>query len=110
LAYEVDDCDSGAAFDVAALVVENPGEDVDDCGEDAASCEVDTDVTRRCRASGGEDNVACRAEEGEEDYYEACIEILISVICPTRSVVNLKVEKKGFVQMRLGALEEKLIE
>jgi hypothetical protein len=76
LAYEVDDCDSGAAFGVGPLVVEDPGEDVDDCREDAGGCEIDSYIAGCSRAGGGQDDVACCAEEGEEDYYEACIENL----------------------------------
>ena len=50
------------------MVVEDPGEDVDDCGEDAAGCEIDAYITGRGGTRGGEDDVACCAEEGEEDF------------------------------------------
>jgi hypothetical protein len=71
LAYEINDCYSGAAFGVRPLVVEDPGEDVDDCGVDACGGEVDGDVAGGGGRGRGEDDVACCAEEGEGEDYEA---------------------------------------
>ena len=67
------DSNAGATLGVGALVVEDPGEDVGDCGEDAGCGEEDGKVAHASGLDGCEDDVASTAHEREEDNHEATL-------------------------------------
>lgn len=81
LANEVQDCNTGAALGIGALVVENPGKDVTNAGEDTCSCEKDSSVSGSGCGGGSENNITSGADERKSYDHETTLLCTIGNVC-----------------------------
>lgn len=81
LPNEIQDNDAHTAACVRALVVEHPGQDVGDTGEDTCGGEEDAGVPRSDSRCGGEQNVSDGADQREDDDGEATLLGAVGDVC-----------------------------